>query len=79
MRPRERCPRGHDNSQPGQRFPRGYCKACHVLAQSRYEKTRKGKRAHERYRSTAKGAKTRFYAVMRETARRHAAGRDTDH
>lgn len=68
---RDKCPRGHDNTQPSQRTKTGYCKRCHYEAQSKYEVSPKGRTVMARYRSRAKWAKVRFYADLRDASQRH--------
>lgn len=36
MRPREKCPRGHDNTQPGQRYTCGTCVECKKAQAARH-------------------------------------------
>jgi len=55
MRQRERCPQGHDNSQPGQRYGDGSCCVCKKAA------------ADRNYKASA----TKRQAQMRAYYRRH--------
>lgn len=67
--PREKCPNGHDTTQPGQRYKNGECRACTAIRQRRYFNTSKGRAVRlktvARYATTTKGILARERAYQK--------------